>query len=52
MNWTYALERIPSSESDNKHIVRVTSKSRNPGEKIKVRFFTNMDSHAVKVSLD
>lgn len=50
MNWTYTLERMPSPKNDNKHIVRVTSKARKEGEDIRVKFFTNMDTHAVKVS--
>jgi hypothetical protein len=50
MNWTYTLERMPSPKGDNKHVVRVTSRSRKVGEDIRVRFFTNVDEHAVQVS--
>ena len=51
MNWTYSLDRMPSRDGsgNNGHIVTVTSRSRNRGEDIDVRFFTNVDSHAVKV---
>ena len=49
MNWTYSLERIPDASNNNKHIVRVTSKSRYIGDDIKVRFFTNLDSHEIRV---
>ena len=50
MNWTYTLERMPSPNSDNKHIVRVTSRAREAGEEIKIKFFTNVDTHAIKVT--
>ena len=50
MNWTYSLERIQSANMDNKHFVQVTSKSRTPGEDIQIGFFTNVDTHAVKVT--
>jgi hypothetical protein len=63
MNWTYALERMPSPDHENRHIVRVTSKPRRKSsppnssssssataDKIDVRFFTNVDKHAIKVS--
>ena len=50
MNWTYTLERMPSPNSDNKHIVRVTSRARNDDEDIRIRFFTNLDTHEVEVS--
>ena len=51
MNWTYALERMPSPDNDNSHVVRVTSKPRQSGGggDIEIRFFTNVDSHAIKV---
>ena len=61
MNWTYALERMPSDDHENRHVVRVTSKPRknsdgsgssaamNAGGKIDIRFFTNVDEHAIKV---
>ncbi len=50
MNWTYSLERMPSPTGDNRHIVRVTSKARNGREDIRIRFFTNVDEHAIKVN--
>ena len=31
MNWTYALERMPSDDHENRHVVRVTSKPRKSG---------------------
>ena len=56
MNWTYALERMPSDDHENRHVVRVTSKPRKTkregaavGGKIDIRFFTNVDEHAIKV---
>ena len=56
MNWTYALERMPSDDHENRHVVRVTSRPRNEktpssgvGGKIDIRFFTNVDEHAIKV---
>eukprot|EP00095_Tigriopus_kingsejongensis_P007044 maker-scaffold146_size311726-snap-gene-1.20 protein:Tk07044 transcript:maker-scaffold146_size311726-snap-gene-1.20-mRNA-1 annotation:"epithelial chloride channel" len=49
MNWKYSLERIPSFQDDNQHIVRVTSRSRMQDEDIKIMFFTNMDLHAIQV---
>ena len=60
MNWTYALERMPSDDHENRHVVRVTSKPRKSddgrknaaaavGGKIDIRFFTNVDEHAIKV---
>ena len=63
MNWTYALERMPSDDHENRHVVRVTSKPRKSGAansadanaanaaggKIDIRFFTNVDEHAIKV---
>ena len=61
MNWTYALERMPSDDHENRHVVRVTSKPRkndvsgaaaNAGGKIDIRFFTNVDEHAIKVRRD
>ena len=63
MNWTYALERMPSDDHENRHVVRVTSKPRKSGKsgadanaaaggKIDIRFFTNVDEHAIKVRRD
>ena len=65
MNWTYSLERMPSDDHENRHVVRVTSKPRRrrrrsggsggssaaaaAGGKIDIRFFTNVDEHAIKV---
>ena len=59
MNWTYALERMPSDDHENRHVVRVTSRPRmenkgatpssGVGGKIDIRFFTNVDEHAIKV---
>ena len=59
MNWTYALERMPSDDHENRHVVRVTSRPRKGktpssggggvGGKIDIRFFTNVDEHAIKV---
>ena len=52
MNWTYSLERMPSPRGDNRHLVRVTSRARNAREDVRVRFFTNVDEHAVRVGLN
>lgn len=51
MKWTYSLERIPSPENVNDHIVQVTSRSRIRGEEIKIKFYTNMDLHAIQVRI-
>ncbi|TRY76241.1 hypothetical protein TCAL_07999 [Tigriopus californicus] len=49
MKWTYSVERIPSPKNVNDHIVQVTSRSRIRGEEIKIKFYTNMDLHAIQV---
>lgn len=52
MNWTYSLERLPSTDNINRHTVQVGSSPRNPKEQIGIRLWTNLDSHAVTVSAD
>ena len=50
MNWSYSLERLPSETMMNSHIVTVLSYPRDPKETINVRFWTNLDEHAVSLS--
>ena len=52
MNWTYSLERLPSSNNINQHTVQVVSGPRVRDEDIVVRFWTNLETHAVEVSAD
>ena len=52
MNWTYSLERLPSSDSTNQHSVQVVSGPREHNQDITVRFWTNLESHAVEVSAE
>ena len=50
MNWTYSLERLPSVDSSNQHTVQVVSGPRDVKETVTVRFWTNLEDHAVEVS--
>ena len=52
MNWTYSLERLPSPNSLNRHTVQVVSGPRDPAEQLLVRFWTNLEKHAVEVSAE
>ena len=52
MNWTYSLERLPSTDNINQHTVQVVSGPRLYNEDIMVRFWTNLETHAVEVSAD
>jgi len=52
MNWTYSLERLPSPQNLNSHIVQVTSGPRNPMEDIKINAWTNQDTHSIAVRPD
>jgi calcium-activated chloride channel regulator 4 len=51
MNWTYSLERLPSRNGRNRHTVQVTSAARDPRERISIKLWTNLLSHAVDVSI-
>ena len=50
MNWTYSLERLPAHDSSNQHTVQVVSGPRDTKETMMIRFWTNLESHAVEVS--
>ena len=50
MNWTYSLERLPSHDSSNQHTVQVVSGPRDTKENMEIRFWTNLENHAVEVS--
>ena len=50
MNWTYSLERLPSREAQNSHIVQVTSGPRDCAEKVEIGLWTNLADHSVAVS--
>jgi len=50
MNWSYSLERLPSHHNLNNHMIQVISAPRDVNEKISVRLWTNLPSHAVVVS--
>ena len=52
MNWTYSLERLPAEDSSNQHTVQVVSGPRDVKEDMKMRFWTNLEHHAVEVSKD
>ena len=52
MNWTYHMERLPSKESRNSHIVQVLSSPRDPMEEMTINLWTNLANHAVTVSPD
>ena len=50
MNWTYSLERLPAEDNSNQHTVQVVSGPRDDKEEVQVRFWTNLEQHAVEVS--
>ena len=51
MNWTYSLERLPSRNNRNRHTVQVSSQARDSMEQISIKFWTNLGTYAVDVTV-
>ena len=50
--WRYSLDRLPSPQRRNSHIVQVTSQAPSDQEELEVKVTTNLAGHKVDVNLE